>query len=197
LSSTQLCNDCGEALPLCRCRKREIAQLMFVADEYLRLAAPSAGIHKRFSETVSDFASGHPVSKETQDLIKLGAHLASAAIRLASIDAVLKQAGVGRPVYLACLAYFNDKSFKKERLQDADPRANTVSDWYHVMLRDNATHQEPPRSASEPVKRRWGIRQKFVPETTPAQAHAQLTHIAGELLQQLKDTHGLVLPTYS
>jgi hypothetical protein len=197
MPSTQLCDECGDGLPLCRCRKREIAQLMFVAEHYLRLAAPSAGIQKKFGATIEDFASGQPVSDENQELVSLGAHFASAAIRLTSIDAVLKQAGVGRPVYLECLAYFTDKCFKKRRFQDSDSRAITVSEWFHVMLRDNSTHEEPPLSATEPAEeRRRGIRQQFLPEATFADAHARLTRTAAELRSWIEQAHGMVLPTY-
>ena len=67
------------------------------------------------------------------------AHLASAAIRLASIDQVLDKAHKGRSVYHECRRYF----WKDSSIIPDDPHGSSCSEWFQVMLRYAIAHNEP------------------------------------------------------
>jgi hypothetical protein len=79
------------------------------------------------------------LTENTRRLTPIVAHLSSAAIRLASIEEVLKDANVQNDSYRQCRDYFNGRDGDAD-----DPRGSTPSEWLHVMLRDNAAHEEPP-----------------------------------------------------
>jgi len=164
---------------------------MLVARDYLRLARRAAGQHAHLGSTKAGSASGPAVSTVTRRDIMLGAHLASAAIRLASIDAVLSAANAGRLEYRDCRAFFRGSP----QFVDSDSRASRPSEWFHVMLRDNATHEEPGPPSLNPKRRRWEIRQRLVERITFARAHAQLSLIADDLRTHLRKIHNLPLPT--
>lgn len=163
---------------------------MLVAREYLRLARPAASKHTPLGSTMPGFSKGPAISKQTRRDTMLGAHLASAAIRLASIDAVLCEAKAGRRIYRDCRAFFRGD----QKFADSDC-ASRLSEWLHVMLRDNATHEEPQPMATDPKRKRWGIRQRLLVRTTFAQAYTYLTRIADDLRTHMKLTHNLALPT--
>jgi len=63
-------------------QRREVVQLMLVAREYLALADPG--------ETAAGFTSGARLSPATWSRALKAAHLASAAIRLASLTQALR-----------------------------------------------------------------------------------------------------------
>ncbi len=126
----------------------------------------------------------------TQRLTIIGAHLSSAAIRMASVEDVLKQAQVANPSYLDWRAYFHGE----KRFADSEPRARTCSDWFHVMLRDNATHVEPPQAPTGRKAKRCRIRQTCIENTTFADAYSKLREISKALHRFLTVRHDLVLP---
>src|SRR5262245_7821835 len=118
---------------------REVVQLILVAHEYLRLAKPPQEFESlALSNAASAFAKATLDHSEWAQTM-LGAHLASAAVRLASADEILEKTRTGtRHVYKECRAYFRKNS--KARLPDA--RGNHCSEWFHIMLRDAIGHRE-------------------------------------------------------
>jgi hypothetical protein len=100
--------------------RRQIAQFMLIVEVYLDLASPAI---METSETLGmtrhRFIPGESITSEDRTLAIIGAHVSSAAIRLASIQDVLDDAGVPNRSYRECRAYFSGKS----TLDDVDPRA--------------------------------------------------------------------------
>lgn len=73
-------------MPLAESQRREVAQLMLVAREYLALADPGAADEPTpLGETAAGFTSGARPSPTTWSRALKAAHLASAAIRLAPL----------------------------------------------------------------------------------------------------------------
>jgi hypothetical protein len=90
------------------------------------------------------------------------AHLASEAIRLASIDQVLHKAHETRLVYHECRPYFG----RGGKTLPADPRGSACEEWFHVMLRDAVAHNEPPdEDTPEWLAARYEARQRCSPES--------------------------------
>ncbi len=157
---------------------------MLVAREYLRLADPRAIGDVGLSETKSAFTRGRLSAGDWSQVVK-GAHLASAAIRLACIDDVLEQANTGRALYGECRAYFGSQ----KRFQPAaDRRGCTCSVSFHIMLRDSVGHREPP-----PGEVRYEARQRCIEATPFSDAHARLRQTEQELAGVLS-ANGVVLP---
>jgi hypothetical protein len=159
---------------------------MLVAQEYLRLGDPPM-----LSRDIKMGEAAEAVTRATAvewSQTMLAAHLASTAIRLASIDHVLKTAKEARALYLACREYFRAKSCLAD-----DARGHTCSQWFHVMLRDAVAHNEPRRGAPDKQNQRYQARQRCVEATTYDEAHDRLKQIAGELLEVLA-AQGIVLP---
>jgi hypothetical protein len=173
-------------MSLSKDQKREIAQLMFVARHYLRLATSAKGEAVKMGNTKGDFASGATLGKRARRLTIIGAHLSSAAIRLASIEDVFEDAGIPNPSYVDCRAYFRGDP----RLADTDPRAVTCSDWLHIMLRDNAAHEEPDPARTGRKGIRWKTRQSNLEHTTFADAFDKIRAIATDL-RTLSLKHGV------
>jgi hypothetical protein len=112
------------------------------------------------------------------------AHLASAAIRLASIDEVFDKANAGRGLYRECRGYFGRRTPIAE-----DPRGSSCSEWFHVMLRDAIAHIESPEEGAAHDE----ARQRCIETTTFGEAHARLEQTADELAEVLAEK-GIVLP---
>jgi hypothetical protein len=174
-------------LRLADSQKRELAQLMLVAREYLCLADPELIGNVGLSETKSAFTRGRLSADDWSQVMK-GAHLASAAIRLACIDDVLKDTPAGRPLYRECRAFFQKKGAP---LAD-DPRGSTCSEWFHVMLRDSIGHREP-QQASGRQARRYEARQRCIESTSFGAAYARLRQTEQELAGTLAAS-GVILP---
>lgn len=165
-------------------QQRELAQLLLVARAYLHLADPEAIGDVGLSETKRAFVCGHLNAADWSQVMK-GAHLASAAIRLACIDDVLEEAHAGRVLYGECRAFFG----AQKRFQPADaPRGSTCSEWFHIMLRDSIGHREP-----QPGEVRYEARQRCIEATTFGAAHARLRQTEHELADVLS-ANGVVLP---
>lgn len=174
-------------MPLNEPQQREVTQLMLVAQEYLRLGQPPLmSRDTRMGDVGKPLARGTLTATEWSQTMS-GAHLASAAIRLASIDHVLEAAKEPRPLYLACRAYFRGDA-------ELDPRGQTCSEWFHVMFRDAVAHNEPSRGASGKQHQRYEGRQRCVEATTYGEAHHRLKKTVDELLAVLEE-HGVVLPS--
>jgi hypothetical protein len=167
-------------------QKREVTQLMLVAREYLRLGNPPPEYEDTRMGESADALTGAldpPASAWERTLI--GAHLGSAAIRLASTEAVLTKGGIARPVYTACLKYFSPRNPSP----GVDARGETCSEWFHVMLRDAVCHQEPPEGEAD----RYAARQRCIEGATFAQAYERLQITMNDLLAVLRRL-GITLP---
>lgn len=178
-------------MPLNDDHRRQIAQFMLIAQHYLSLAAPAGkeGV-ETLGMTKHDFMPGAPINERTRGLAIIGAHISSAAIRLASVEEILTSANEPNLPYVECRAYFRGEASP----QDDDPRASTCSEWFHVMLRDNAAHEEPPSAPTGRRAKRWRIRQNCLENTTFAQAYLRVCEIANSLRTLLTQEHGLSLP---
>jgi len=176
-------------VPLPAEHQRQIAQFMFIVEYYLSLAAPAQlETTETLGMTKDDFMPGIPLTDRGRELTRIGAHLSSAAIRLASIEDVMKDAGVASSSYLACRKYFSSADGGE------DSRGSTRSEWLHVMLLDNAAHEEPPQSPASVVGQRRRARQDCLESMSFARAFTQLREIADKLRARLEDTHGMMFP---
>jgi len=127
-------------LPLDAEHKRQIAQFIVVVAYYLDLALPARReTDVTFEMTKLHYVPGATATARTRELTIISGNLSSAAIRLASIDDVLKIAGVSRKSYNECRSYFKGGG----TLSDSDGQQRFDA-WFHVMLRDGAAHEEPP-----------------------------------------------------
>ncbi len=174
-----------------RSAEARVAQLMLVAREYLRLADPPEefwGIN--MGKTANAFTEP-TLSASRWAQVLLGAHLASAAVRLATIDEVLEETTTGtRHCYSDCRAYF-----RRSSRRGTDTRGSTCSVWFHIMLRDAIGHGEPSGDAGEDPeqKTRYEDRQRCIERTTFGEAHARLQQTANEL-EAVLAAHGIILP---
>ena len=176
-------------MPLPVEHQRQIAQFMFIVEHYLTLAAPAQDEGtETFGMTKDDFMPGIPLTDRSRHLTRVSAHLSSAAIRLASIEDVMKDAGVGNPSYIACRKYFSSAD------GGDDLRGATASEWLHVMLRDNAAHEEPPQSPVSVIGQRRRARQDCLEAMTFAEALTRIRQITNSLRGQLEETHGMIFP---
>jgi len=166
---------------------REAAQLMLVAQEYLRRGDPSGIREVVMSETTAAFLRGRLTAEDWSKVTK-GADLASAAIRLASIEDVLRAAGQDRALYRACRMYFARSSTAAD-----DVRGRTCSDWFHIMLRDSIAHNEPIGQAKAVQDQRYEARQRCIAGLTFGQAHDRLRRTEADLMGVLA-ANGVRLP---
>ncbi len=172
--------------------KRQIAQFMLIAEHYLSLAAPAANeVQETLGMTKHDFLPGAAITDNSVRLAIIGAHISSAAIRLASVEEVLRNAGAANQYYVECRTYFSGRG----KSQIGDPRASTCSEWFHVMLRDNAAHEEPPLAPANPISQRRRARQTNLENTTFARAYSKVREIAESLRTLLEAKYRVVLPT--
>ena len=175
-------------MALTESQKREVWQLILVAREYLRLGDPEHASGVGMSANKNTFMRG-PTSPVAWSEVMKGAHLASAAIRLASIDEVLKRAGRGRPLYRECRAYF-----QKDSSGDDDPRGTSCSEWFHVMLRDSIAHNEPLEGVpGKHAHQRYEARQRCIEATLIGETYATLRQTEEDLAAVIASL-GIVLP---
>lgn len=173
-------------MPLSPEHQRQIAQFMFVVEHYLALAASAQDeTTETFGMAKDDFMPGMPLTERREHLIRIGANLSSAAIRLTSIEDVLRDAGVANASYVACRRYFSNADGA------GDVRGSTASEWLHVMLRDNAAHEEPSQSPVSVIGQRRRARQDCLEAITFAEAFMRLRQIASSLREALEQTHGM------
>jgi hypothetical protein len=139
------------------------------------------------------YTPGATATEKTRQLTIVSADLSSAAIRLASIDDVLRTAGVSRGTYNACRAYFKGGG----KLSDAAGKLR-FDEWFHVMLRDGAAHEEPPLTpkATDTKSMRRRTRQTYIEKTTFAEAYARIQKIANDLFTELRTRHNIVPPIF-
>ena len=77
-------------MPLAPDHERQIAQFLLIAEEYLRLSAAARDEREEtLGMTKLSFLPGEILTEKDRRLAVIGAHLSSAAIRLASIEDVL------------------------------------------------------------------------------------------------------------
>jgi hypothetical protein len=176
-------------MPIGPDERRQIAQFLVIADYYLELAAPAAAMLQTMGDSKRRFMDPTRITPEDRALAIIGAHLSSAAIRLASIEDVLDDAGVGDASYRECRGYFSGAA----RLANNDPRASTCSDWLHVMMRDNAGHAEPPTTSSNLRDVRRCERQDFLFGLSLSDAYARLCLIASAIRTRLAKNQGIVV----
>jgi len=155
-------------MPLTDAHKRQLSQFALIADGYLRLASDSAQIFETFGMTKTAFLPSSSITEEVQKLAMLSAHLSSAAIRLASMEEVLKWAGFSRTTYDECRSYFG----WHPSIRTADERGQSCSEWLHIMLRDNAAHEEPPITHPDLEQQRRRSRQDCIERLTFAEVLA-------------------------
>lgn len=177
-------------MPLTDAHRRQLSQFALIADGYLRLATDCAQIPDTFGMTKAAFLPSATLTDDVRRLAMLSAHLSSAAIRLASIDEVLKWAGFSRATYHECRDYFG----RNPSTTIADTRGESCSEWLHIMLRDNAAHEEPPLTHPGLEQQRRRKRQDCIEMLTFADVHSRLSMIATELREHLRVNHSLVVP---
>jgi len=180
-------------MPLTDAHKRQLSKFALIADGYLGLATASAQISETFGMTKAAFLPSSSVTDDVRKLAMLSAHLSSAAIRLASIDEVLKWAGFSRTTYHECRNYFG----KRPSTTTVDLRGESCSEWLHVMLRDNAAHEEPPLMHPDLEQQRRRGRQNCIEGLTFAEVYAKLQQIATEIRDHLRAQHSLIVPRAS
>lgn len=173
-------------MPLGIEEKRQITQFLLIAEHYLNLAKDSVDLHQTMGECKSSFLDPNRISSADLDLAILGAHLSSAAIRLASIEDVLADAGEGDPSFLSCRSYFNGST----SMNNNDHRASSCSEWLHVMLRDNAGHAEPPTASQRLRDMRRCERQRFILTLSLSEANSRLCEIYASVRDRLVQHHG-------
>lgn len=170
--------------------QRQIAQFMVIAKSYLQNATPAATISDTLGMTKAWYRPPAVLTVQMWNQTFVGAHLSSAAVRLAAVEDVLLKAGVQRAKYKECRWYFSAKN------HDAvmGLSHSKCSEWLHVMLRDNAAHEEPDRNPNEYYEKRWRERQDFIEALPFADAYRMVTHIADELAAHLIAQHSFSLP---
>lgn len=173
-------------MPLGTDEKRQIAQFLIIAEHYLELGAAAQQLSQTMGDSKARFMDPSRITSADCSLAITGAHLSSAAIRLASIEDVLDDAGVGDPSFVSCRAYFSGAT----SIANNDPRASTCSEWLHVLMRDNAGHAEPPTHSSRLRDIRRCERQSFLLGLTLANAYAKLREIATSIRDRLARVHG-------
>ena len=178
-------------MPLGASEKREVIQLLLVALEYLRLGCPPTALEElTLSNAVSAFSKGMLDESEWAQTMH-GAHLASAAVRLACADELLENTHTEpRHVYKECRAYFRRRS--KALLPDT--KGNTCSEWFHIMFRDSIGHRERDATSDAIQKSRYADRQDCIERTSFRSAHKRLQQTADELVRVLK-AEGITLPS--
>lgn len=171
---------------------REIRQLMFVAEWYLSQAEPARlETVRKLGDTAAEFMPGTMPSSEGQRLTFLAASLSSAAIRLATIDDVLRRDPIHdpRPAYVECVGYFGWTS--------PDPAWTfpSCTEWLHVMLRDAIAHSEPPQDTGENAQQaeRRSERQSLIQQLRFSEAYEVLLAIAERLRNDLTQKYEVVL----
>jgi hypothetical protein len=174
-------------MPLGTEHKRQIAQFLIIAEHYLELGAAAQQVPQTMGDSKARFVDPTRITSEDCRLAITGAHLSSAAIRLASIEDVLADAREGDPSFLSCRAYFNGST----SIGNNDPRASSCSEWLHVLMRDNAGHAEPPTTFSQLRDIRRCERQSFLLGLTLGAAHAKLQEIAASIRDRLARVHGV------
>lgn len=183
-------------MPLNYDHEREITQLLFIAKNYLSLGSDARLFANDTLAAAKDcFARGATPSTRARELTIVGAHLSSAAVRLVSIEEVLRGAKVSTLRLNACRDYFGDKG----PLQDSEARVR-FPDWFYIMLRDNTAHEEPTQELTQElpeVVRRRQIRQEYLESTKFPDAHSNLQGNVDALSTFLRETHRMVLPTFS
>ncbi|SRR6266436_10332604 len=166
-------------MPLSPNQERELRQLLFAARHYLRLASGAREERRwKMGDTASDFRRGIRPSRRSRRLTLLGAHLSSAAIRLATVEKVLSRAGSPTDAYRECGAFYRGKAASYP----------PTTECLHVLLRDSIGHEEPSAGSQ------WHKRQDDIQVLSFADAHRALTTIEQTLRLYLKTEHGITLP---
>ena len=166
-------------MPLSAVQQREAAQLLLIAQEYLRLAAPPRDAHGgTLGSATEAWVRGMTLTSEEWHHTVRTAHLSSAAVRLTALDELLEETHTGtRNAVSSCRAYFKAKSGTPA------PLALHAASWFHVLLRDAIGHPEP--GATEPHDpqqlARYEERQRDTAATTWADAMTRLTTTAHKL----------------
>jgi hypothetical protein len=121
-------------------------------------------------------------------LFHLGVHLGSAAVRLVSVEYVLREANLGTPEDKACSAYFgNGKS----------PAINlaTVQDkWLHFLLRHSAAHEETTKKRGAVIEKRIQDRNDLLGRLSFSYAYATLLGIRNDLRSEVNRHCSPALP---
>jgi hypothetical protein len=172
-------------------QRRELVQLFLVAQVYLEMVGPEGEeCTIPLGATKDAFVSGARLSLDDWSRAMKAAHLASAAIRLSSIDQVLDKGHHGRSVYQECRRYFG----RGGKTMPADPRGSACEGWFHVMLRDAVAHNEPPDvDTPEWLAVRFEARQLSIEATPFGHALSRLRQTAEHLAGILKGI-GIELP---
>jgi hypothetical protein len=170
-------------MPLSPMQQREAAQLLLVAQEYLRLAAPPPEARAQvLGGTTDAWTRAALTDPEWRHTVRT-AHLASAAVRLAALDELLEETQTGtRNAFSSCRAYF------KVHSGTPGPLAAYGARWFHVLLRDAIGHPEPGAEQPDDPQQlaRYRERQRHIETTTWDDAVAWLSATTRELSATLK-----------
>ena len=171
---------------------RQLFQLMCAAEAYLLRASKSIWGREDLPQwsTQFDYMPGYTPNDEAHQRLLLGADLASAAIRLWTIEEVL-----GGRHFKEIRSYFNgDDTPNRKDLRNEATRDN----WLHAMLRDNVCHAETHRP-DDPIakwklkKRRWQAR-RIALESLSFEVTLQTLHKIARLLRRRLVNLGHVPP---
>lgn len=174
-------------------QEREIRQLFFAASHLMadldkRFASADAVVkalmEKEMSYFANLFAAKESVVNETDKIcVIFGADLASAAVRLVTIEERLRSGG-----QLTAYGAFQDLvgAVKGDQnfplLRDAfDRQLDTI---LHILLRDNVGHVEPANQGS-PIW--WRARQDVLSRLSLEALYAKLCEIRKRMAKQLQD----------
>jgi len=178
-------------MPLSAVQQREAAQLILIAQEYLRLVAPPLGAREgTLGATTDAWTRGRLTSEDWNQTVRT-AHLSSAALRLTALDELLEDTQTEtRNAVSSCRAYFKPNS------RTAGPLARHAAFWFHVLLRDAIGHPEPGATELRDPQQfaRYEERQRDIAATTWADAIARLTATA-HTLAVIVTTAGVAVPT--
>jgi len=172
-------------------QRREAAQLLLVAGEYLKLAAPPPDASEDpLGAATEAWTRAALTDPEWRHTIRT-AHLSSAAVRLTALDELLEETQTGpRNAVSSCRAYFKANS------STPGPLARHAAFWFHVLLRDAIGHPEPGATppADPQQLARYQERNHGIAATTWADAIARLTTTTDTLTAILMMA-GVRLPT--
>lgn len=118
---------------------RELTQLISIAKHYLEAAETLSLSHEDLTRTVSSNSKAWAADRRPHPLPPLdcySAHLASCAVRLATIHEIL----IGDTKEIWKVAYPYDATITDQNVSQA------ITNAFEILLRDNVAHSEAPEA---------------------------------------------------